>query len=84
MKIYKLMTLVNFMTLFGAALIIYDVQFMNHISWSYKVGYIIITGVSTASFMLVITLLSKICPSELRGTMFSISGMWGSISIATF
>ena len=34
--------------------------------------------------MLTTILLSKICTPELRGTMFAINGMWGSISIAAF
>jgi len=34
--------------------------------------------------MLSITLVSKICAPELRGTMFSMSGMFGSIGIAIF
>ena len=62
----------------------YDVAVRDRAEWPYYFGFVLASGSLHATFMLSISLVSKICAPELRGTMFSISGMFGSIGIAIF
>jgi hypothetical protein len=47
-------------------------------SW-FDVGFIGGLGFETVSYMLLITLLAKICNDRTRGTMYSLNGFIGSI-----
>ena len=63
---------------------VYDVVIQDKITWLYYFGWVLAMGCVKGTFMLSISLLAKICPPELRGTMFSLAGLLGSVCIFAF
>lgn len=82
--IYKLMTVCNIAVLIGGGLMVYDIVVQDEITWLYWVGFVVSNGCTKGTYMLSISLLAKVCPPELRGTMFSLAGLCGSIAIFLF
>ena len=82
--LYKLIAICNILGLIGAGVMAYDVGLRDQISMIYYFGYILSTGTIVGTYMLSITLCAKICKPELRGTMFSVSGLSGSLGILAF
>jgi len=51
------------------------------ISLLFDIGYSAAIGTHTATYMLCVTMLSKICNKHTRGTMFSYNGLVGSSAV---
>ena len=65
------------------SMILIDMNYTNetYLSQFFNIGFSCAMGLQTLSYMLSITLLSKICNENTRGTMFSLNGFVGSIAI---
>ena len=88
-QIHKIMTLVNIVVLLSFMPAWFDLNKFDQdethsLGWYFDVGFVLILGVPVCSFMLSITMIAKLCNEKTRGTMFTLNGLCGSVSILLF
>jgi len=68
------------------AMLVYDVAKnpLDDLGFLYDLGFILSIGAHVSTFMLTITVMSKLCSSKTRGSMFALNGLAGSISVLIF
>ena len=85
-RITHILNVLNAILFFSVGIMVYQIHTkeLKDINWVFDVAFIVSYGFHICVFQIGQTIISKRCDEKIRGSMFFLNGMIGSISITIF